>query len=175
MSSSTKKESESFLGGTISSKYRSIISEASKGGIVSEETKKQLQELYGASAEEWLRRWDEGQDIWSIEMSGLGPGHEQAIQVATAELVRIILNNGYECKKWANPDDPTDWNRDRKLIYEQAMKTPTIESLGLVGAQYGAALFLAAKLCIDGPAKILTYPETKNRIIQVSKNFPFCK
>ncbi len=173
MTSSTKKKSRSFIAGTISPKPRLQKSETLTEGIVPEaETIKQLQELYGVSAEEWLRRWDEGQDIWSIQMSEVGPGHEQAIQITTAELIRIILNNGYDYKKWSNPNGPTDWNRDREQIYEQVMKNPIIESLGLDGAQYGAALFLAAKLCIDGPAKILTYPETQNRIIQVSKNFP---
>jgi len=128
--------------------------------------------MYGETAQEWLKRWDSGQSVWSIEMGGFGPGYEQAIQITTAELIRIILDAGYDYKKWANPDDPTDWNRDREKIRDAAFENEIIKPLGLSGAQYGAALFLAAKLCIRGPVEVLTNPKMKNRRIQVSKNFP---
>ncbi len=132
----------------------------------------QAKEIYGATVEEWLERWDTGDTVWSVSMGGLGPGYEQAIQMTVAELVRIILEHKFDCKKWANADDGTDWERDRKEVYEIAIKNPVIAKLGLSGAQYGSALFLAAKLCIDGPIKVMTYPEVKNRKIQISRNFP---
>lgn len=39
-------------------------------------------------AREQLRQWDGGGAIWSIEIGGLGPGYEQAIQVLAIEIVR---------------------------------------------------------------------------------------
>jgi hypothetical protein len=129
-------------------------------------------EMYGETAQEWLDRWDREESVWSIEMGGLGPGYEQAIQITTAELIRIILDAGYDCNKWANPDDPTDWNRDREKIQDAAFENETLKPLGLSGAQYGAALFLAAKLCIYGPKKLMTDPKIKSRKIQVSRRFP---
>src|SRR3990172_3354015 len=45
-------------------------------------------ELYGADAADWLKRWDEGRGVWSIEMGGLGPGYEQCIHITCAEILR---------------------------------------------------------------------------------------
>lgn len=130
------------------------------------------EKLYGSSAHDWLHRWDKGDNVWSIEMSTIDPGYEQTIQIATAEIVRIILRNGFDCWAWANPDDGGPWNRDRQIIEKEALQNKEIEKLGLNSSQYGAALFLAAKLCIDGPVKLFTRPEVKDRLIQVSRRFP---
>src|SRR5690349_6978437 len=39
------------------------------------------EESYGKDAAVWVARFDEGRSVWSIEMGGLGPGYEQALQI----------------------------------------------------------------------------------------------
>lgn len=36
-----------------------------------------------------LKRWDAGDPIWSIEMGGLGPSHEQCIQISPSHFSGI--------------------------------------------------------------------------------------
>jgi len=126
-------------------------------------------ELYGASANEWLRRWDEGRIVWSIEMGGLGPGYEQCIHITCAEILRVMLDKKYDCSKWSNEDK---WKRDREDIEKLIFKNPIVEKLGISGAQWGAALNLAAQLYTNGPRKVMADELTKDRHIQVQKSFP---
>ena len=51
------------------------------------------EDFFGAAptAQEQLKRWDEGRSIWTISMGGLGPSYEQAIQVLAIEIVRDQL------------------------------------------------------------------------------------
>lgn len=125
--------------------------------------------LYGADIADWLKRWDEGRSVWSIEMGGLGPGYEQCIQITTAEIVRRMIAQKYDGQKWANKDD---WKRDREEIEKWSFDNERIKALGLSGAQWGAALNLAAHLYQDGPRKVLTDKRVEDRKIQVSRNFP---
>lgn len=126
-------------------------------------------ELYGADAADWLARWDAGQGVWSIEMGGLGPGYEQAIQITAAEVLRHLLAAKYDHAKWPDKDE---WVRDRDLIRDASFKNKTINDLGLSGAQYGAAVSLATKLYMDGPRKTMNTPELQDRKIQVNRTFP---
>ena len=127
-----------------------------------QEQRRHLTDTYGADAEEWLERWDSGHSVWSIEMGGIGPGYEQAIQVAAAEVLRCILENGLDPEKSA----------DREQIRSAAFENPDLEALGLSGAQAGAAISLACSLKISGPIEIMTDPKFKDRLIQVSCSFP---
>lgn len=133
---------------------------------VEEEEHRQIQS-YGADAAEWLRRWDAGDSVWSIEMGGLGPGYEQCIQITTAEILRHLLAVAYDHKAWPDPDI---WKRDRDAI--DAAVTPAIRNLGLSGAQWGAAMSLATKLYMVGPRSIMTNDQVKDRHIQVTKRWP---
>lgn len=126
-------------------------------------------ELYGADAKEWLARWDGGKSVWSIEMGGLGPGYEQAIQVTAAEILRHIISVGYDSTQW---DDSEKWKADCDSIRKASFDNEVINKLGLSGAQYGAASQIATKIYMDGPIKIMNNPDIKDRHIQVSKNFP---
>lgn len=126
-------------------------------------------EIYGSSVVDWLSRWDAGKGVWSISMGGLGPGYEQAIQVTVAELVRIMLGAPFDAGDWENLEV---WERDRDAIRVKAFENDVINSMGLSGAQYGAALSLAAKLYMDGPIAVMTNESLKERHIQVSKHFP---
>ena len=49
---------------------------------------------------------------------------------------------------------------------------PVIKSLGLSGAQFGAAVSLASQLYRDGPRGVMKVKGIKDRHIQVSLNFP---
>lgn len=122
---------------------------------------------YGADAADWLSRWDAGKGVWSIEMGGLGPGYEQAIQITAAEIVRHLLVSQYDASVWA---DSEKWDADREAI--SAAVSPIVDPLGLSGAQWGAALSLATKLYRDGPRAVLTNPAIAERKIQVSRDMP---
>ncbi|MFW5945042.1 MAG: hypothetical protein ACOCTU_07255 [Bacteroidota bacterium] len=123
-------------------------------------------ELYGKDAKEWLERWDSGKSVFTIEMGGLGPGYEQCIHVTCAELLRYMIDNDIDIK-----DGISEHLSDK--LHSWAMKNNVIDSLGgITGAQYGAALSLAAYIHKNGPRELLKKPELEDRKIQVSKNFP---
>lgn len=124
---------------------------------------------YGANAADWLKRWDEGRSVWSIEMGGLGPGYEQCIHVTAAEIIRHMLDAKYDPALWADKDV---WTRDRDAIKKYGFANETVKALGLSGAQWGAAMNLAANIYRDGPRKVMNDPRVKDRHIQVSKRFP---
>lgn len=79
------------------------------------------------TVKQWLAEWDAGRSVWSVEMGGLGPGYEQAIQVLTVELVRDGMKN---------PD---------------AVASRLNATCGFSGAQVGVAKNLAANLLNRGP------------------------
>lgn len=117
-------------------------------------------QMYGKDAADWLARWDRGDSVWSVEMGGLGPGYEQCIQAMAAEFLRAMLAD--------KPNLDGDWSEFRKKL--DAL--PCIDQLGPSGAQYGAAVGLAAQIYRRGPRACFTDPAVKERLIQVSKTFP---
>jgi hypothetical protein len=124
---------------------------------------------YGADAADWLDRWDSDKGIWSISMGWLGPGYEQAIQVTTAEIVRWFLTNKPDVAVWENRDI------QRQVLDEmeaEVIESPAVKVLGLSGAQWGAAVNLAAMLYNKGPRSVMTDERVKDRHIQVSRRFP---
>ena len=125
--------------------------------------------LYGANAADWLARWDDGQIVWTIEMGGLGPGYEQAIQIAMTEFLRHMLLHQYDSDKWS---DEKAWQADLKDIEAHGFSDQKIDALGLSGAQWGAALGLAVKIYRYGPRWIMAQKYVEDRHIQVSRNFP---
>jgi len=133
-----------------------------------EEEKRQI-DLFGIDCADWLKRWDEGRTVWSIEMGGLGPGYEQAIQITVAEILRFMLAEKYDFKKW---NDQDTWKRDREEIRKAGFKNPIIEQLGLSGAQWGAAVNVASSLYMRGPRAVMSDERTKDRQIQVQRTFP---
>lgn len=126
-------------------------------------------ELYGADATEWLKRWDEGRSVWTIEMGGLGPGYEQCIHITCAEILRVMLDSKLDHSKWGDKDE---WRSQRDLIDKIVMEVPAVKALGLSGAQWGAALNLAAMLYKRGPREVMADERVKDRHIQVSRSFP---
>lgn len=125
-----------------------------------------LEQRYGKDSADLLARWDAGQGVWSVEMGGIGPGYEQAIQVAAFEMLRRFVVVGADAELWADTDV---WTAVRADISDHV--TPIVEPLGLSGAQWGAALSLAAAFYRQGPIAALT-GAPKDRTLQVSKSFP---
>lgn len=124
-----------------------------------------------ATVNELLEAWDKGQPIWSIEMGGLGPGYEQAIQVCAVELAR-------GCKDMTGlvNNDKQSTERFRAKCDEII---PTIDEKlgGLTGAMVNAAQWLAWQWCFNGgPFALQKCLEKrvgeKDRAIQVSKSWP---
>ena len=127
-------------------------------------------ERYGKDASEWVKRWDKGdRSIWSIEMGGLGPGYEQAIQITAVEIVRHLLQAKYDTNLWENDDV---WKRDKDNIEKAVFGNPVVKKLGLSGAQWGAAFNLANFMYRDGPVKVMKDARVKDRHIQIRRNFP---
>jgi hypothetical protein len=113
--------------------------------------------LYGKDCAELLRRWDAGRCIHTVVMGGLGPGYEQAIQVAMIEILRWLL---------AGNTDHNLESLDRVIGSRD-----DIARLGLSGAQWDAAKYLAFAFWRKGPAAtVLSVPQ--DRRIQASRDFP---
>lgn len=125
--------------------------------------------LYGSNPTEWLKRWDAGQTVWSIEMGGLGPGYEQAIQIAAAEILRHLLEKSYDAMGWLSSNA---WANDRAAIETYGFANARVQALQLSGAQWNAALSLATALYKNGPIALALDARNKERLIQVSRRFP---
>jgi len=138
--------------------YRSLIEDDEYSEI----------QLYGADAAEWLRRWDEGRSVWTIEMGGLGPGYEQCIHIVCAETLRYWLISGVTDDDFSGDK----WKALMKRTDESLFANKIIDALGLSGAQHGAGVGIAAHLYRKGPRAIMKDPAVKDRHIQVSKSFP---
>lgn len=126
-------------------------------------------ESYGRDAADWLARWDDGRSVWSISMGGIGPGYEQAVQITTAEVLRELLTEKYSTDLW---EDSDIFQADGAKIDAVLFSSPTIERLGLSGAQVGGAKNLALMLFRNGPRGVMADKRVKDRHILVSKNFP---
>lgn len=126
-------------------------------------------QLYGADAADWLDRWDNDKTVWSIEMGGLGPGYEQCIHVTAAEILRWFLAEKPDASVW---DDQSLWRQDVDRMETGVIELPTVKALGLSGAQWGAAVNLAAMLYKKGPRSVMTDDRVNDRHIQVERRFP---
>lgn len=115
-----------------------------------------------------LEKWDsDSWPVWTIEMGGLGPGYEQAIQVGAFELAKRLKNATL-------PDDNSAMNDalDEHLYAVIKAVAPVLD--GLSGAQAGAIKGLAYHFVKDGYTETLLQVEPERRI-QVSRTFPALK
>lgn len=160
-----------FYGKGIGFKVRGLFLNGERVFYCTEAEDKEKHEIdtYGEDAADWLKRWDEGDRVWSIEMGGLGPGYEQCIHITAAEILRHLLERKYEPDTW---DEKEAWERDHKEIEAAGFANARISALGLSGAQWGAALNLALQLYRRGPRAVMTDERIKDRRIQVCRNFP---
>lgn len=113
------------------------------------------------TASEAVKLWDAGEVLTSINLGGLGPGYDQAIQV----LIFAILRKLHDQKL------PP---RDEEIV---ALVQKTInelidgKDLGYSGAQGGAAASIAWRYLSRGYNTTLNAAPFDN-LIQVSKHFP---
>ena len=160
-----------FYGKGIGATVRGLFLDGVKVYYRTETEDKEHQEIsmYGKDAADWLKRWDEGRSVWTIEMGGLGPGYEQCIHITCAEILRHMLDSNYLPELW---DEKEVWKGVRDEIEEVGFKNSTIKALGLSGAQWGAAMNIAAMLYRRGPRAVMADERVKDRHIQVQRTFP---
>jgi hypothetical protein len=131
-----------------------------------EEQDHQDHQSYGSVPQDVIDRWDAGDTIWSIEMGGLGPGYEQAIQAAAMEILRQML---------AETADASGWDKDVAMrSYSEGLHAKIggkLSGLGLSGAQFGAAMNIAARIYKYGPREFAKGIPS-DRKIQVSNRWP---
>lgn len=121
--------------------------------------------LHPQTLDEAIEWWDEGKGLFSVELGGLGPGYEQAIQVAGMELIREFKDK-FGSIDWEDEDDVKQIN---KAVSD--FRNDVIKKLRLSGAQFDAAKNMAFVFIRHGWEKGLEMAP-KDRHIQISKNFP---
>lgn len=116
---------------------------------------------------EMLARWDRGESIWSVEMGGLGPGYEQAIQVLVVEIIRDNIDS-------LLPDDSAwrNWGDSTVTRIDKRDDDGKWSMGGFSGAQVGAAKNLAYHWLKEGPDAVNAMDAFKDRKIQVSNHWP---
>lgn len=113
-----------------------------------------------------LKAWDEGDSIWTVEMGGLGPGYEQAIQVAFIELLRMLVTEQVKL-----PETKEEHEAVRDRMHTKLHEVCKWPGMGLSGAQAGAAMNLAGMFYKQGPKGALDKAPT-DRHIQACKEWP---
>ena len=116
-----------------------------------------------------IKAWDANDNIWSVELGGLGPGYEQAIQILAFEIVRDNLHKDYS--NFAATKSPLE---DYLFGWDETVKRLDKKLGGFSGAQVGVAKWLAGNILMRGyPVFIAAMDcEPKNHMIQVNKRFP---
>lgn len=118
-----------------------------------------------ATITEVVQKWDAGEPIQAIEMGGLGPGYEQAIQILIVELLRD--NDG---KPLPDPesDEAKTWGDDT------VNRVNGWPGCGFSGAQVGAARGVAFRMLSQGYEATLDEmrEHDKDRLILASRTWP---
>lgn len=121
------------------------------------------------SVKEAVERWDKGETLWTVEMGGMGPGYEQAIQVLMVEILRSLIP--FEEEKHI------EWTTERfQKIIDETVRIHKEALGGMSGAQIGAAGNIAWKFFFDGwegarrKAKEQGMPD--DRWCMISKDWP---
>lgn len=112
-----------------------------------------------------LSEWDKGKFISSIEMIGLGPGYEQALQIAAVEFARAC--KGMKGMK----DDKASREKFRKKCLG-IVHIIDRKLLGFSGAQLHAAEWLSWQWCFNGGPKKLLDRYSSKKLIFVCKSWP---
>jgi hypothetical protein len=99
------------------------------------------------TAQEALAAWDRGEIVQTVEMGGIGPSYEQALQILVFEIIRAA--------------------GDR----EKALKACAEGVGGFSGAQAGAAAGFARLVMEKGWSEVVASVEEDRRIL-VSRYYP---
>lgn len=115
------------------------------------------------TAAEWASAFLRGEIVDSIEMGGIGPGYEQAIQCAVVVLCQKCSHVRVTEKDTAYPQE-----------FDTALHDADMSLGGLSGAQAGAAKWLAFRFMLEGPNRFMDRARVKDRdrCILVSKAWP---
>lgn len=121
------------------------------------------------TVEQLLNAWDKGETIWSVELGGLGPGYEQAIQVCAVEIARKL-------KDYKPTGTTEDINHDVDSIVDKVVHEVDEDIGGMSGAMVGQAKWLAWQWCHNGgPANLQRRAKEQGKeddCIQVCKAWP---
>jgi hypothetical protein len=120
-----------------------------------------------------LEAWDSGRSVWTIEMGGLGPGYEQALQICMVEICRAALK---EPRQETETDDL--YQVRFMALCDKVVREIDTKCGGFSGAQVGAANQLAFRFVRDGiqesfdSFKRQRPEEFDKRHIQISSYWP---
>lgn len=110
---------------------------------------------------EALAKWDAGESVFTVEMGGLGPGYEMAIQGLAFELMRALDGKMEDGKPWSHYDP---------IVNPVVSECDGKPWGGFSGAQVGAAKSLVGHVVLKGYRNALREDAVKDRLIQVSKH-----
>lgn len=155
-----------FYGEGIGFSVRGVFLAGQKVYYRTEDEDKQYQkdQFYPRTALEALARWDSGDSVFTVSMGGLGPGYEQCIHIMAFEIIRV-------CATLKDKILAMDKERRWKVLSD-SVPEKILDVIGPSGAQMGAAVNLAWIVIDRGWQAAITDPAVKDRLIQVSKNFP---
>ena len=104
-----------------------------------------------------VKQWNEGKTVWSVELGGLGPSYEQAIQVLVFELMKDNLGKRIDA-----------------LEFGELTIKRLDEKLGFSASQVAQAKSMARQFLMHGYAETLAEVkrDMPDRLIQVDRNFP---
>lgn len=116
------------------------------------------------TAADALAAWDQGEIVTTVELGGMGPGYEQAIQVCAFEMIRDAL----AAKFRATDENITAFDR----LTDATVRRIDRQCGGLSGAQVGAARWLAFRTLRDGWEAVITMARKKDQTTMVSRAWP---
>jgi hypothetical protein len=116
--------------------------------------------LWDMTTQEVLNKWDKGESIWSVEMGGLGPNYELAIQEGIFDILRELFKQKLNKKTLL---DNKRWSKKYEDLVFKALKEKDHS-----GATAGAAQQVAYRFYVYG-YKYMMDKSPEDRRIQVSK------
>ena len=118
-----------------------------------------------ATAGELVEAWDRGETIWTLDMGGMGPGYEQAIQIAAVEFARANLG-------FTRTDDEKADTRRFEAACTETLHAIDEDLGGLSRAMFWAATWLAWQWVCNGGPQALIERSRANDQIQCSRWWP---
>lgn len=111
-----------------------------------------------------LNNWNSKRIVWSVELGGIGPGYEQALQIALFTLFNYLNKHKIELENLVTVENEFSEQFDN-ICYK------LWDKMGLSGAQAGTAKGTAYQFYKFGYTYMMN-KAPKNRLILVSKNSP---
>jgi len=132
-----------------------------------------------ASNHELIQAWDRNECIHSIEMGGIGPGYEQAIQTGIFETIREFNHSDrltQKLKEASESRDDDQYNATLDEALRAAMDKYGRCLNGLSGAQAGAIKSAAGLIVVYGYNEAMDRARgqgiERDRFIITRKEFP---